>query len=51
MERVIIIESGPAGLTAANELLKKRNYEVLVLEETDEIGGISKTVKYKGNKQ
>ena len=50
MKKVVIIGAGPAGLTAANELLKHSNYEVIVLEESDEIGGISKTVKYNGNR-
>ena len=52
MKKVIIIGAGPAGLTAAYELLKERNdkYEVTVLEETNEVGGISKTVKYNGNR-
>lgn len=50
-KRVIIIGAGPAGLTAAYELLKeKENYEITILEETQEIGGISKTIKYKGNR-
>ena len=52
MEKVIIIGAGPAGVTAAYELLKKVNnkYEVIILEESDEIGGISRTVKYNGNR-
>ena len=52
MEKVIIIGAGPAGLTAGYELLKDKSntYEVVILEETDEIGGISKTVKYNGNR-
>ena len=52
MKKVIIIGAGPAGLTAAYELLKdnKGEYEVTVLEETNAIGGISKTVNYKGNR-
>lgn len=51
MEKVIIIGAGPAGLTAAYELLKKsNNYEVVVLEESDVYGGISRTVNYKGNR-
>ena len=50
-EKVIIIGAGPAGLTAAYELLKENNkYEVIILEETDQIGGISKTIKYKENR-
>ena len=52
MKKVIIIGAGPAGLTAGYELLKNDNneYEVIILEETQEIGGISKTVKYNGNR-
>ena len=51
-KKVIIIGAGPAGLTAAYELLKDNNkeYEVTILEETNEIGGISRTVKYNGNR-
>lgn len=40
---VIIIGAGPSGLTAGLELIKK-GYEVTILEETDSIGGISKTI-------
>ena len=51
MKKVIIIGAGPAGLTAADKLLDEKNeYDVVILEETDEIGGISKTVKYNGNR-
>ena len=51
MKKVIVIGAGPAGLTAAYELLKKSNeYEVTVFEESDCIGGISRTVNYKGNR-
>jgi len=51
LKRVIIIGAGPAGLTAAYELLDKSGeYEVTVLEESQFMGGISKTVEYKGNR-
>lgn len=55
MKKVIIIGAGPAGITAGYELLKNREgfteqYEVTILEETDEIGGISRTVKHNGNR-
>ena len=51
MSKVLIIGGGPAGLTAAYELLKQnKGYEVVLLEETDTFGGISKTVNYKGNR-
>lgn len=49
-EQAVIIGAGPAGLTAAYELLEKSNIHPVVCEETDEIGGISKTVQYKGNR-
>jgi len=49
---VVIIGGGPAGLTAAFELLTKGqgNYRVVVLEKSDELGGISRTINYKGNR-
>lgn len=51
MKTVYIIGAGPAGLTAAWCLLKKsRDYQVVILEESDAIGGISRTVRYKGNR-
>lgn len=51
MKKVIIIGAGPAGLTAGYELVtKSKDYEVIILEETNEIGGISRTVKYNGNR-
>ena len=51
MKKVIVIGAGPAGLTAAYELLSRsKDYEVVVFEESREFGGISKTVTYKGNR-
>lgn len=49
-KKILIIGAGPAGLTAAYELVKKGGYEVIVYEESDDFGGISKTVNYKGNR-
>ncbi len=46
----IIIGAGPAGLTAAHELLKHTDVKPVVFEASNDIGGISKTVKYKGNR-
>lgn len=46
----IIIGAGPAGLTAAYELLKQSDIKPIIIETSQEIGGISRTVKYKGNK-
>lgn len=51
MKKIIIIGGGPAGLTAGYELLSRSNeYEVIILEASDTLGGISRTVKYKGNR-
>jgi len=46
----IIIGAGPAGLTAGYELLEKTDITPIILEKTSNIGGISKTVEYKGNR-
>ena len=51
MKKIVIIGAGPAGLTAANELLKDSgDYEVVMLEGAQVIGGISQTVRYNGNR-
>lgn len=51
MKKIVIIGAGPAGITAGYELVKNsQNYEVLILEESNALGGISKTVQYKGNR-
>lgn len=50
-KKIVIIGAGPAGLTAAYELLKQSpNCDVTILEESGVIGGISRTVRYNGNR-
>lgn len=49
-KRAVIIGAGPAGLTVAIELLKQTDIHPVIYEETDEIGGISRTVNYNGNR-
>jgi protoporphyrinogen oxidase len=49
-KNAIIIGAGPAGLTAALELLNKTDIKPIVFEQSSDIGGISKTVNYKGNR-
>ena len=46
----IIIGAGPAGLTAAYELLERTQIRPIVLERSDYVGGIARTVRYKGNR-
>jgi protoporphyrinogen oxidase len=44
---VLVIGAGPAGLTAAYELAK-RGGQSLILEADDQVGGLARTVNYKG---
>lgn len=46
----IIIGAGPAGLTAAHELLTRTQIIPIILEQSTEMGGLSRTVNYKGNR-
>jgi protoporphyrinogen oxidase len=48
--RAIIIGAGPAGLTAAYELLTRTDIKPIVLEKSTYMGGISRTINYKGNR-
>lgn len=52
MKRVAIIGAGPAGITAANELLSKggEQYDVYLFEESEVFGGISRTVNVNDNR-
>ena len=46
----VIAGAGPAGLTAAYELLHQTDIIPIVCEKNDTIGGISQTVQYHGNR-
>jgi protoporphyrinogen oxidase len=46
----IIIGAGPAGLTAAWELLDRTDIAPVVFEASADLGGISRTVNHKGNR-
>ena len=48
--QAIIIGAGPAGLTAALELLRRTDIQPVILEASGEIGGISRTIRYRGNR-
>src|SRR4030081_3375969 len=46
----VIAGAGPAGLTAAYELLARTDVRPLIFERTHAIGGIAQTYNYKGNR-
>jgi protoporphyrinogen oxidase len=46
----VIAGAGPAGLTAALELLRRTDITPVVIEADDQVGGISKTINYRGNR-
>lgn len=46
----VIIGAGPAGLTAALEFVRRSEIKPIVLEASQDIGGISRTIRYKGNR-
>jgi protoporphyrinogen oxidase len=47
---VVVAGAGPAGLTAALEMLRRSDCVPLVFESDSQVGGISKTVEYRGNR-
>ena len=49
-EIAVIAGAGPAGLTGALELLRRSNITPIVFEADSQVGGISKTVNYRGNR-
>lgn len=50
MEDVIIIGAGSAGLAAAYQLLKNTEIKSIIIEESEFIGGISRTAVYNNNR-
>ena len=50
MKIAVIAGAGPAGLTAAYELLTKTDIMPVIIEADEQVGGLSKTINYKGNK-
>lgn len=52
MRKIAIIGAGPAGLSAAYELVTRApgEYEVKIFEESGTVGGISRTIRHNGNR-
>src|SRR3984957_11255160 len=51
MEKIAVIAgAGPAGLTAAFELLQRSDVRPIVIEADTQGGGISRTINYRGNR-
>src|SRR5947209_18257569 len=48
--QAIIVGAGPAGLTLALELLRRTDIQPVILEQSEYMDGISRTVRYKGNR-
>jgi protoporphyrinogen oxidase len=46
----VIAGAGPAGLTAALELLRRTDITPIIIEAEAQVGGISKTINYRGNR-
>ena len=49
-KQAVIIGAGPAGLTAAYELLRTTSIHPLLLEADTQVGGLSRTVDFSGNR-
>lgn len=50
MNKIVIIGAGPAGLTAAYEILSRsEDYDVTILEASDKVGGLFRTEYFGGN--
>lgn len=50
MRKAIIIGAGPAGLTAAYELITRTDIVPIIIEKGSQVGGLAKTINYKGNR-
>jgi protoporphyrinogen oxidase len=49
-KRGVIIGAGPAGLTAAYELVSRTDIRPIILESSDMVGGLARTVNHNGNR-
>jgi protoporphyrinogen oxidase len=49
-KKAIIIGAGPAGLTAAYELLTRTDYKPILIDKESIVGGLARTTEFNGNK-
>jgi len=49
-QTALIVGAGPAGLTAASEFIEQTDIHPVVCEQSEYIGGISRTIRYNGNR-
>ncbi len=50
MKEIVVMGAGPAGLTFSYTMLKEnKDCKITIIEKNKSVGGISKTIKYKGN--
>lgn len=49
-KKIVIVGAGPAGLAAGFRLVEKTEAEVIIVEQTDMIGGLSRTVEFEGQR-
>lgn len=49
-KKALIIGAGPAGLTAAYQLLEKTDIQPIIFEMDSQVGGLSRTINYHGNR-
>lgn len=50
VKKVLIVGAGPAGLTAALELLRRSEHIPLIVESLDMVGGLARTEVHNGNR-
>mgnify|MGYP003379397367 CR=1 FL=1 len=50
LKKAIIIGAGPAGLTAALEMLRNTDIIPVVIEKESQVGGLARTINFEGNR-
>jgi protoporphyrinogen oxidase len=50
MKKILVIGAGPAGLTAAEELVRRSDMKPVVVDGLSAVGGLARTVEHDGNR-